>query len=26
VAFLATDAARGYHGSCINIDAGVTAG
>ena len=26
VAFLATDAARGYHGSCINIDAGVVAG
>ena len=26
VAFLATDAGRGYHGSCINIDAGVTAG
>ncbi len=26
VAFLATDAARGYHGACINIDAGVTAG
>ncbi len=26
VAFLATDAARGYHGSVINIDAGVTAG
>lgn len=26
VAFLATDAARGYHGSCIQIDAGVTAG
>ena len=25
VAFLATDAARGYHGACINIDAGVTA-
>ncbi|MEJ5977650.1 SDR family NAD(P)-dependent oxidoreductase [Novosphingobium sp. PS1R-30] len=26
VAFLATDAARGYHGSVIQIDAGVTAG
>jgi NAD(P)-dependent dehydrogenase (short-subunit alcohol dehydrogenase family) len=26
VAFLATDAARGYHGAVINIDAGVTAG
>ncbi|MFA7585321.1 MAG: SDR family oxidoreductase [Novosphingobium sp.] len=26
VAFLATDAARGYHGACIQIDAGVTAG
>ena len=26
VAFLATDAARGYHGACINIDAGVVAG
>ncbi len=26
VAFLATDAARSYHGACINIDAGVTAG
>lgn len=26
IAFLATDAARGYHGACINIDAGVTAG
>ena len=26
VAFLATDAARGYHGSCVQIDAGVTAG
>jgi NAD(P)-dependent dehydrogenase (short-subunit alcohol dehydrogenase family) len=26
VAFLATDAARGYHGSCIQIDAGITAG
>ena len=26
VAFLATEAARGYHGSCIQIDAGVTAG
>ena len=25
VAFLATDAARSYHGACINIDAGVTA-
>ncbi len=26
VAFLASDAARGYHGTCIQIDAGVTAG
>jgi len=26
VAFLATDAARGYHGAVINIDNGVTAG
>lgn len=26
VAFLASDAARSYHGACINIDAGVTAG
>lgn len=26
VAFLATDAARGYHGACISIDAGTTAG
>lgn len=26
VAFLATDAARGYHGACVQIDAGVTAG
>ena len=26
VAFLASDAARGYHGACIQIDAGVTAG
>ena len=26
VAFLATPAARGYHGACIQIDAGVTAG
>ena len=26
VAFLATDAARGYHGSVVQIDAGVTAG
>ncbi len=26
VAFLASDAARGYHGACINIDNGVTAG
>ena len=24
--FLASDAARGYHGACIQIDAGVTAG
>jgi NAD(P)-dependent dehydrogenase (short-subunit alcohol dehydrogenase family) len=26
VAFLASDAARGYHGACINIDNGITAG
>jgi NAD(P)-dependent dehydrogenase (short-subunit alcohol dehydrogenase family) len=26
VAFLASDAARGYHGACINIDKGITAG
>jgi NAD(P)-dependent dehydrogenase (short-subunit alcohol dehydrogenase family) len=26
VAFLATDAAKAYHGACIQIDAGVTAG
>jgi len=26
VAFLATDAARGYHGACISIDNGVSAG
>ncbi len=26
VAFLATDAARAYHGACINIDNGITAG
>ena len=26
VAFLASPAARGYHGSCISIDAGITAG
>jgi NAD(P)-dependent dehydrogenase (short-subunit alcohol dehydrogenase family) len=26
VAFLATPAARGYHGACVQIDAGVTAG
>ncbi len=26
VAFLATDAARGYHGACINLDKGITAG
>jgi len=26
VAFLATDAASGYHGACINIDNGITAG
>ena len=26
VAFLATDAARGYHGAVINIDNGITAG
>lgn len=25
VAFLASDAARGYHGACINIDRGITA-
>ena len=26
VAFLASDAASGYHGACINIDNGITAG
>ena len=26
VAYLATDAASGYHGACINIDKGITAG
>lgn len=26
IAFLASDAARGYHGSCVVIDAGLTAG
>jgi NAD(P)-dependent dehydrogenase (short-subunit alcohol dehydrogenase family) len=26
IAFLASDAARSYHGACINIDRGVTAG
>ena len=26
VAFLASDAARGYHGACIQIDKGITAG
>jgi NAD(P)-dependent dehydrogenase (short-subunit alcohol dehydrogenase family) len=26
VVFLATDAARGYHGACINVDSGITAG
>jgi len=26
VAFLASDAARGYHGACINVDNGITAG
>lgn len=26
VAFLASDAARGYHGACVNIDNGITAG
>jgi NAD(P)-dependent dehydrogenase (short-subunit alcohol dehydrogenase family) len=26
IAFLASDAARGYHGACINIDRGITAG
>jgi NAD(P)-dependent dehydrogenase (short-subunit alcohol dehydrogenase family) len=26
VAFLASDAARSYHGACINIDRGITAG
>lgn len=26
VAFLASDAARGYHGACISVDNGVTAG
>ena len=26
VAFLASDAASGYHGACINIDKGITVG
>jgi enoyl-[acyl-carrier-protein] reductase (NADH) len=26
IAFLASDAARGYHGACIAIDKGITAG
>jgi len=26
VAFLASDAARGYHGACVTIDRGITAG
>jgi len=26
VAFLASDAARGYHGACISVDNGITAG
>jgi len=26
VTFLASDAARGYHGACISIDKGITAG
>ena len=26
IAFLASDAARGYHGACINIDRGISAG
>jgi NAD(P)-dependent dehydrogenase (short-subunit alcohol dehydrogenase family) len=26
IAFLASDAGRGYHGACINIDSGITAG
>jgi len=26
VAFLCTDAARGYHGACISVDNGITAG
>jgi NAD(P)-dependent dehydrogenase (short-subunit alcohol dehydrogenase family) len=26
IAFLASDAARGYHGACISIDQGITAG
>lgn len=26
IAFLASDAARGYHGACISLDAGITAG
>jgi NAD(P)-dependent dehydrogenase (short-subunit alcohol dehydrogenase family) len=26
VAFLASDAARGYHGACISVDRGITAG
>jgi hypothetical protein len=26
IAFLASPAARGYHGACISLDAGITAG
>ena len=26
IAFLASDAARGYHGACISIDTGIPAG
>ena len=26
IAFLASDAADGYHGACISIDKGITAG
>jgi enoyl-[acyl-carrier-protein] reductase (NADH) len=26
IAFLASDAGRSYHGACINIDRGITAG
>jgi enoyl-[acyl-carrier-protein] reductase (NADH) len=26
IAYLASDAGRGYHGACINIDRGITAG